>query len=96
MLPENREEGAYAVRSSPFNRNYKTGEICRKEERPTNTDCQNIPTQHRLNSVTDSKTRQDRITDRKTEIKDSIAEKTKKDGKGRGCTDNCHVTWMKS
>ena len=25
-------------------------------------------------------------------IKDSIADKTKKDGKGRGCTDNCHVT----
>ena len=25
-------------------------------------------------------------------VKDSIAEKTKKDGKARGCMDNCHVT----
>ena len=25
-------------------------------------------------------------------VKDSIAEKTKSDGKARGCLDNCHVT----
>jgi len=25
-------------------------------------------------------------------IKDSIVEKTKKDGTGRGCMDNCHIT----
>jgi hypothetical protein len=33
-----------AVRSSPCSRNYKTGGICRQEERPTNTGCQNTPT----------------------------------------------------
>jgi hypothetical protein len=47
-------KGPDAVRSSPRNRNYKTGGICRKEGRPTNTGCQNTPTQHRLSSVTDS------------------------------------------
>jgi hypothetical protein len=30
------------------------------------------------------------------EIKDIIAEKMKKDGDGRGCMDNCHVTCVKS
>jgi hypothetical protein len=43
-----------AVGSSPFSRNYKTGGICRQEGRPTNTGCQNTPTQHRLSNVTDS------------------------------------------
>jgi len=28
---------------------------------------------------------------RTRQIKDSMAEKQKKDGKGRGCKDNCHV-----
>jgi hypothetical protein len=43
-----------AVRSSPRSRNYKTGGICRQEGRPTDTGCQNTPTQHRLSSVTDN------------------------------------------
>jgi glutaredoxin len=43
-----------AVRSSPCSRNYKNGGICRQEGRPTNTGCQNTPTQLRLSSVTDS------------------------------------------
>ena len=47
-------KGLDAVRSSPCSRNYKIGGICRKEGRPTNTGCQNIPTQHRLSSVTES------------------------------------------
>ena len=29
---------------------------------------------------------------RETKIKENIAEKTKEDGTGRGCMDNCHVT----
>jgi hypothetical protein len=34
------------------------------------------------------KTEVQRVT---RKLKDSIAEKTKKDGTGRGCTDNCYV-----
>jgi len=30
------------------------------------------------------------------QIKDSIAERKKKDGKGRGCMDNCHATLKNS
>jgi hypothetical protein len=28
------------------------------------------------------------------QIKDNIAEKVKKNGEGRECMENCHVTWM--
>ena len=42
------------VRSSPCSGNDKIGGICRQEGRPTNTGCQNTPTQHRLSSFTDS------------------------------------------
>ena len=47
-------KGPDAVRSSPCSRNYKTDGIYRQEGRPTNTGCQNTPTQHRPSSVTDS------------------------------------------
>ena len=38
--------------------------MCRQERRPTNTGCQNTPTQHQLSSATDSQTPQDRDTQR--------------------------------
>jgi len=47
-------KGPEAGRSSPCGGNYRTGGICRQEGRPTNTGCQNTPTQYRLSSVTDS------------------------------------------
>jgi len=54
MFPEKRRKRLDAVRSTPCSINYKIGGICRREGRPTNTGCQNTPTQHRLSSVTDS------------------------------------------
>ena len=41
-------EAAHAVEMT------KIGGICRQEGRPTNTGCQNTPTQNRLSSVTAS------------------------------------------
>jgi len=54
IIKETRRKGLDAVRSSPCSGNYKIGGICRQEGRPTNTGCQNTPTQNRLSSVTDS------------------------------------------
>jgi len=54
MFPENGRKGLDAVTSIPCSRNYKIGGICRQEGRPTNTGCQNTPTQHQPSSVTDS------------------------------------------
>jgi hypothetical protein len=34
--------------------NYKPGGIYRQEGRPTNTDCENTPTQHQISNVADS------------------------------------------
>ena len=43
----------------------KDGGLCRQEGRPTNTGCQNTPTQHRFSSVTDGQMPEDRSTERK-------------------------------
>jgi hypothetical protein len=43
-----------ADRRSLCSRSYKTGGIGRQQERFTNTDCQNAPTQPQPSSVTDS------------------------------------------
>ena len=53
-----------AVRSSLCSINYKSGGICRQEGRPTNTGCQNTPTQHRLSNVTNSQMPDDRSRER--------------------------------
>ena len=53
-VPRKWKKGLDAVRSSPCSRNYKIGGICRQEGRPTDTGCQNTPTQHRLSNVTDN------------------------------------------
>jgi len=46
-------KGLDEVRSSPCSRNYKIGGLRRQEGRPTNTGCQNTPTQFRFSSVTE-------------------------------------------
>ena len=67
-----------AVRSNPCSRNYKTDGIGRQEGRPTNTGSQNTPTQHRLNSVTDSQMPQGRSTDRNKNKGEPSGEKKRK------------------
>ena len=83
-------KGPDAVRSL-HSRNYKTGEICKKKGKYTKADCQKA--QHNINSAVLQTTRhlKTEVQRGTKQIKDSIAQKTK-DGKGRGCMDNCHIT----
>jgi len=67
-----------AVRSSPRSRNYKI--VVRTHQH--NTDSAVLQAARCLKTEVQKETRK---------IKDSIAEKTK-DGKARGCMDNCHIT----
>ena len=58
------ERGLMQLEASSCSRNYKTGRICRKQQRSTNTNCSKAPTQHQLSHVTESWMSQDRITQR--------------------------------
>lgn len=48
------ERGLMQLEASSCSRNYKTGRICRKQQRSTNTNCSKAPTQHQLSHVTES------------------------------------------
>ena len=52
------------LEASPCSRNYKSGRVCRKQQRSTNTNRSKAQTQHQLSHVTDSQMPQDRITER--------------------------------
>ena len=84
-------KGPDAVRSSPRSRNYKMVEyVDRKEEQLI----QIVRThQHNTDSAVLQTARFHRTeVQRETRKMNSIAEKKKKGGTGRGCMDNCHVT----
>ena len=49
-----KQGGRGLIQLSLCSRNFKTGGICRQDGIPTNTGCQNTPTQHRLSRVTHS------------------------------------------
>jgi len=48
------KKGPDAVRRSLQSRYHKTGGICGKKGRSTDTDCQHAPTQHQLSNLEDS------------------------------------------
>jgi len=69
------------LEASPCSRNYKTSGIRRKQQRSTNTNCSNAPTQHQLSHVTDTlKTELQRGT---RQMKDNTAEKIKERWRGK-------------
>jgi hypothetical protein len=94
LFPEDREEGADAVRKRLHSRNhkYKTVGKCRQKGRTTIMDCQTAPT-HQLSNVTDSWTPQGRITKRNiTNKRHHSKEDKRKMGEGRGCMGNSGAT----
>jgi len=72
-----------AVRSSPCSRNYKIGGIYRQEGRPTNTGCQNTPTQLRLAVLQTASCLKTEVQKETRKMKESIVEKTKERWHGK-------------